>query len=223
MTLSRRLWRSRSRGAGLFQVLLAIGVMGVLIVGAILLYQSVMASMARSDLVQLSRELRGGIERAWVGMGNYADLRAGGGGARGLRTLCGYGAVPSSAMTDPDNCAGTRFVTPLSRSTSGHEIGVWQYRRDNKKFYLGFKAIDGGACRALLGAYAGRTYNRSNFYGAATRPNVSDPDSFWNWQEDSRFTGSNGALAPYDIADVERLCAPMGGGPDSLHVFLAFR
>lgn len=220
MSFPHNLWRSRSRGAGLFQLVLAIGLMGVLIVGAILLYQSVMASNARAELVQLSRELRGGIERAWVGMGSYADLGHGGNGVSGLRTLCGYGAVPSSAMTAPGNCAGTRFVTRLSRVTSGHSIGVWAYNETGyKKFYLGFKAIDSAACRELLGAYAGQTYNRSNFYAVATRPNSSDPDSFWAWQDVSRFS----LKAPYGIGDVDSACAPMGGGPDSIHVFLAFR
>ena len=220
MSFPHRLWRSRSRGAGLFQVLLALGVMGVLIVGAVLLYQSVMARNARAELVQLSRELRGGIERAWVGLGDYAGVSR--------QTLCKYGAVPASVIvwkpTHPKDCDQARYVAPLGDpGSTGNSIGVWALSDNPKMFQVAFKALDSGACQALLGGYVGQTENRSNFVGAATIAAASPPGYGEFKIRGSGFIASNGETGDQlNPARVSALCK-RSSGPDASHVWLMFR
>ena len=182
MTFTARLLSRRARGVAMFEVVCALALIAVVIVGAVLLYQSVTASNARAELVQLSRELRGGVERAWVGMGTYSGLS--------LTALCKYGAVPETAMRTPGNCGGP-FETPLGDPDGGSDtIGLWQL--GPKRFQLAFQGIPGDACAALLNGYVGQTDTRSNFLGAVVRHTFTSGWGARSWGDFVAAAGSPG-------------------------------
>lgn len=218
MTFTARLLSRRTHGVAMFEVVCALALIAVVIVGAVLLYQSVTASNARAELVQLSRELRGGVERAWVGMGNYNGVT--------MKRLCDYGAVPASAMQGTGNCSARKFVAPVGETgTTGHSIGAWPHPDDTKKFLIGFKAISPAACRALLAGYIGQTENRSNFYGVIVMPPAHAPAYALFRRasgEDRHIASGYGAKAEdLDVARADALCSR--DHKDEYHVFLAFR
>ncbi len=215
MTFASRLACRARRGAALFDVLLAVGIAGVVIVGAILLYQSVTGSWARSELVQLSRELRGAAERIYTGYADYDGLS--------LARLCQAGAVPEANMTPPSNpntpCQTTRFTTPLSALQTADSLAAWPLipasATTAKAFQIGFAALDAAACTALLSGYAGKTTNRSGFVGADVRGAGANGTANWSARTWGQFTA-----APLGQADIDSLCSR----PDGRNtVFLAFR
>ena len=211
VSFAHRLAVRARRGVALFDVLLAIGLAGVVIVGVILLYQSIERSNARDDLVNLVRELRGGVERAFVGSGSYAGLE--------MELLCDIGAVPEANRIGT-NCATARFVSPLSNRSSGSSLGTWPLTLPGgsttpKGFTLGVAALDDADCAALVGAYVGRTWTRSDFFGATTVGAGPNGGANWDARTHGHFTG-----APLTQAQAASMC---GRGDGRNTVYLGFR
>ncbi len=193
----------------LFDLLMAMGVIGVLIVGAILLFHSVSRSNEQAGLVQLARALRGGAERLFTGHGSYTGL--------GMAALCNAGVVPEGNMVGT-SCASTSFVTALSYRDSGDSVGAWPLilsGTDPKGFSLGFAALDNATCAVLLGGYVGRNRDRSGFAGAAVRNAGPNGNLNWGAQLWTVFTAS-----PLSQANIGTLCA-RGDGRNT--VYLGFR
>ena len=186
---------------------MALALAGVVIVGAILLYQSVMKSNARAELVQLSRELRGGVDRAWTGLGTYEGVT--------MERLCEFGIVPAKNMTRPDDCDHTRFHTPMSDFGASDSIGVWPLVLSGstpKGFQLAFRRLGDEDCKELLRGWAGQTDNRSAFLGAEV---ISMGPGSWSPRPFADFRPS-----PLTLAGIELEC---DHGENANQVYLAFR
>ncbi len=213
--LLRRLWRSRTRGVALFELICALGLVAVLIAGAVMLYQSATHSNAQARLVQLSHELRGGVERIFTGRASYSGAAS----AATRELLCEAGVVPEENLVG-SACSSARWVTHLSAwsGSTGHSVRVWQLRLPGdpagspKGFQLGFRALDDGDCEALVGAYVGRNWNRSNFFGSTVRPATD-----WSLQSGS---ASHWVRAPLTQTNVNSLCSR---GSGNNNVYLGFR
>ncbi len=163
------------RGMALFQMVLYLGIAGVLIAGAIVLYQSVSQSNARTELLNDVRQLRGAVSRSWTGQGTYAGLS--------MSAVDSMGGVPAS-MKD-----GSKFVTPLAWSpgnaVTGHSVAVMQLTGGTfkkKAFSIAVANLSQAACQTLLGGFTGQTRNRNGMRGYAVQASFSSivPDSIFN-------------------------------------------
>ena len=91
--------RGRRRGLALFDVILALGIIGLLIGGGVLLLQQGTGRQQTNETLSLINQIRAGVQGAYAGQGNYTGLSA--------MSLHLQGKMPVAALTnDTDNDNG---------------------------------------------------------------------------------------------------------------------
>lgn len=147
MVGTRGLTRSRRwRGFSLFGVLLGLAVAGVVIVGAVALYNQTQEAAGRSEIVTLLSQLKGAVERTFAGRPNY-----GASGTDLIPTLDARGGIPSN-----------------SRVQAGSTVQVWHpfdaqvnIEAEVGEYTIEFLDLDNEICAALADVYVGQTRART--------------------------------------------------------------
>lgn len=196
----------------MFEVLLALGIVGVVIIGAVLLYQVAMERLRSGEAHGLTADIRGAAERIYAGSATYNGL-----------TMClldGRGGVPASARVRA--CPVPPATTPpgIFQHPYGEAVNVWPVGGSgatprHKFFAIGLRALDKPACESLAGNYVGQTRTRQGIIGFMVRQTVGTGMTPPTVAADGTITG--GLQAPYTIAQVSGACRH-----DSNDLYLVF-
>lgn len=147
----------RWRGFSLFGVLLGLAVAGVVIVGAVALYNQTQESAGRSEILTLLSQLKGAVERTFAGRPNY-----GAAGTDLIPTIDRRGGIPDNA-----------------RVVNGSDIEIWHpfdaqvnIEAQRGEYEIEFEDLDNEICAALADVYVGQTRARTGLvsiqFGTAT-------------------------------------------------------
>ena len=184
----------KSLGIAMLEVILAIGVVGIIIGGVIILFVSAQERQKRTDTVTLINQIRAGVESTFATSGNYTGLN--------MELLYDRGKVPDTATTD----GGTTFNHPF-----GNLIQVSPIATGGKRFWVALRGLDEDACEDILGTYIGMTRSRSGIVTA--RVHAATPNPALAAQTGA--LGSSGsavsATMPYNLTQVGAACAAGDG------------
>ena len=197
MTLRRSLAHHARQGVGLFQVLLAVGLAGVLIIAAVALFQRVDRSIQHRALVRDVQKMVSDTREIFAGFPNYDGIN--------VQLLDKYGRIGGRMKR------GTTFVHRMTEKAVGDSIlvnktGPRGARNDH--FYIGLSGMDNDSCTYVLEAFVGRTYAGDGFYGVGVL-------TAWGGPTWSQFTAS-----PIAVSWVDGQCTK---GLRKNHVYLAFQ
>ena len=157
---SRIAGRSRRwRGFSLFGVLLGLAVAGVVIVGAVALYNQTQEAAGRSEALTLLSQLKGAVERTYAGRPNY-----GAAGTDLIPTIDRRGGIPSNARVDN---AGTVEIWHPFDAQVNVEAQVGEYT-------IEFEDLDDEICAALADVYVGQTRARTGLVSIDFNGTVED-------------------------------------------------
>ena len=147
MVAVRGFGRSRRwRGFSLFGVLLGLAVAGVVIVGAVALYNQTQESAGRSEILTLLSQLRGAVERTFAGRPNY-----GAAGTDLIATIDRRGGIPDNARVD--NSGTIEIWHPFDA-----QVNIVAQRGE---YEIEFEDLDNEICAALADVYVGQTRART--------------------------------------------------------------
>ena len=185
-----RLVRKTRFGVGLFPILLVLGLAGIMIVGAVLLYQTIENGRIRDALVQQVRDTAGAVRRIFAGAPDYEGLTSGG----GLALLCEYGMVDKRYMSTGGDCKSRSFFSAVNQdarsfqafscSGGGVSCGGADTGNPHKMFRVRITDLDNGECSHLLGAFAGESYQRAGLVLASVRGGSSSTRQKRNLKKD---------------------------------------
>ena len=137
-----RLWR----GFSLFGVLLGLAVAGVVIVGAVALYNQAQEAAGRSEIVTLLSQLKGAVERTYAGRPTYGT------GSLGA-TIDKRGGIPDNARVAKADGTLDSIRHPFN-DTVVITGATGQYT-------ILFNDLDNEICAALADVYVGQTRART--------------------------------------------------------------
>lgn len=147
MALGGGFSRSRRwRGFSLFGVLLGLAVAGVVIVGAVALYNQTQEAAGRSEIVSLLSQLKAGVERTFAGRPTY-----GASGTNLIPTIDRRGAIPDNARVETNNRVRIRHPFDAFVEIEA-ELG---------EYTIKFNDLDDEICAALADVYVGQTRART--------------------------------------------------------------
>ena len=137
----------RWRGFSLFGVLLGLAVAGVVIVGAVALYNQTQESAGRSEILTLLSQLKGGVERTFAGRPNY-----GAAGTDLIPTIDRRGVIPDNA----------RVVNASNVVEIWHPFDAQvNIEAQRGEYEIEFEDLDNEICAALADVYVGQTRART--------------------------------------------------------------
>ncbi|MCY4565121.1 MAG: hypothetical protein OXE40_11685 [Gammaproteobacteria bacterium] len=189
-------------GIAMLEVILAIGVIGIIIGGVIVLFTSAQERQKRTDTTSLINQVRAGVESTFATSGNYTGLS--------MQLLYDRGKVPDSAYN------GTTFNHPF-----GNLIEVYPIGTGGKRFWLGLRGLDEGACEDILGTYIGMTRSRAGIVLARV-DDGADPTVALAVPSGADGSGTGdivNATMPYNLAQVNGACE---GGDGQHNVWFLF-
>ena len=167
------------RGFSLFGVLLGLAVAGVVIVGAVALYNQTQEAAGRSEILTLLSQLKGAVERTYAGRPSY-------GTASLISTIDKRGGIPDNARVDT---AGTISIRHPFNNTVEITGATGQYT-------IKFNDLDDEICAALADVYVGQTRARTGLVSIKfnTSTATAAPVTIANVT-----SGCNGGAADNDI------------------------
>jgi len=140
----RRAGSRRWRGFSLFGVLLGLAVAGVVVVGAVALYNQTQEAAGRSEILTLLSQLKGGVERVYAGQPNYGTGSL-------IATLDRRAAIPDSA----------RVVT-AGKVTIEHPFDATvEITGSGGQYTIKFNDLDDEVCATLADTYVNQTRART--------------------------------------------------------------
>lgn len=142
LSVRRRRWR----GFSLFGVLLGLAVAGVVIVGAVTLYNQTQEAAGRGEIVTLLSQLKGAVERTFAGRAQY-----GASGTDLIPTIDRRGGIPDNA-----------------RVVAGSDVQIWHpfdaqvnIEAEVGEYTIEFLDLDDEVCAALADVYVDQTRART--------------------------------------------------------------
>ena len=159
MVGARGLGRSRRwRGFSLFGVLLGLAVAGVVIVGAVALYNQTQEAAGRSEILTLLSQLKGSVERIYAGRPTY-----GASGTNLIPTIDTRGGIPDNARisTSTTTGSGASAVTTSTVSIQHPFDGAVNIVAQGGEYEIEFEDLDNEVCATLADVYVGQTRART--------------------------------------------------------------
>ena len=149
---ANRLARRRRRGLALFDVILAVGVVGVLIAGGVLLLQAAQERIKRNDTLSLVNLIRAEAVRIFAGRPTYDGLS--------MAMLEVRGSLPDDVIRVSGSPPTTEYEHAYDR-----EVDVWPMT-GNKQFVLALADLDNGPCGDILSTWVGKSRTRAGILSA---------------------------------------------------------
>ena len=148
MVVARGFARSRRwRGFSLFGVLLGLAVAGVVIVGAVALYNQTQQAAGRSEILTLLSQLKGAVERTYAGRAQY-----GASGTDLIPTIDRRGGIPDNA----------RVLTAANAVQIWHPFDAQvEVQAQVGEYTIKFNDLDNEICAALADVYVDQTRART--------------------------------------------------------------
>lgn len=201
----RKFRSGRKRGIAMLEVILAIGVVGFIIAGVIVVYTQAQERQKRTESIALLNSLRGATERIFAGAPSLVGLTD--------DLLDSRGAVPDTARNLNAAGAFTGIRHPFNE-----DVNVWE---DGKRFWIGFANLDDEACGDIAGAYTGKTRARAGIVNALVlnEAAIAEPTAVEAAAAANRISGSATAAVPYTTANVESACDEGEGANDLYFLF----
>lgn len=206
----QKLGRGKTRGIALFEVIIALGILGVIITGAVLLLQGAQERIARNETLQLINQVRAEANRIWASQPTYAGLE--------IHVLAQSGGLPDYVWRDAQT-SGTGFgvydAADNYLSTYEEAIDVWG-STTLKQFTLGLDNLDPGPCVDILSSWAEKTRAVAGIVSAGVFTGTAGLGTGPTWTA-AGVPGSATAMgsnAPFSTADVATWCAGGAGGND---------
>ena len=151
---ANRLARRRRRGLALFDVILAVGVVGVLIAGGVLLLQAAQERIKRNDTLSLVNQVRAEAVRIFAGRPSYDGLS--------MKMLEVRGSLPDDVIRP-----GGVYKHAYDRDVDIFPV------TGNKQFVLMLEDIDDGPCGDILSTWVGKSRTRAGILEAGVENNAS--------------------------------------------------
>ena len=131
--------RRRRRGLALFDVILAVGIIGVLIAGGVLLLQTVNERIKRNDTMAVINQIRGEASRIYAGQPTMNSLA--------MNLLEKRGSLPDAVI----RTSGSVYEHAYDAA-----INVWPIT-GKKQYIVGLAELDDGPCADLLVNFADKS------------------------------------------------------------------
>ena len=163
--LFRRLKQRRERGLALFDVILAVGVIGFLIAGGVLLLQTVTERIKRNDTVSLVNQMRAEAQRIFAGQPTFTGLNMTAFETRG--SLPDYVIRAGTAAPTPAPATGVQAASNRWLSAYDGQVGVWP-QTGVKQFTIGIGGLDNGPCVDIMTPYTLKTRTASGLVAMGT-------------------------------------------------------
>ena len=200
----QKLGRGRKRGLALFDVILALGIIGLLIGGGVLLLQQGTGRHQTNETLSLINQIRAGVQGAYAGQGNYTGLTA--------MTLHLQGKMPVSALindTDNDN---------------GQDAADWQHPFGatirlvgfgGRRFAVELFDLDNEPCQDILRPYIDKRRAATGLVSVAvgggdnpggTGNTAAGVNAAASTGADGRGPGLTGGVMPVVTADLANWC-----------------
>ena len=208
------LGQRRKSGLALFDVILAVGVIGILIAGGVLLLQAAQERIKRNDTLALINQIRAESQRIYAGRPTYTGVS--------MQLLCNRGSLPDDALrsTAVDKCfanTAAHYQHPYDGNVTIHEVS------GSKQFVLAVADLDKGPCGDMLSAWAGKSRTRAGIRaasvaGANTVTAAATPTL--PWPSNNVQHGGAGYASPFSDANVTTMCA---GGDNGNDIYILFQ
>ncbi len=137
--LFRQMRRRKNKGLALFDVILAVGVIGFLIAGGVLLLQTVQERIKRNDTVALVNQIRAEAQRIFAGQPTFDGLT--------MNALEVRGSLPDYVIRTPGS---------VWKSAYDGVVNVWP-ESGLKQFTIGIGGLDKGPCADIMTPYTKKT------------------------------------------------------------------
>lgn len=131
--------RGRRRGIALFEVVLALGIIGGLIVGGVLLLQTVQERIKRNDTLALVNTIRSEASRIFAGQPKMDSLT--------MTLLEKRGSLPDAVI----RTAGSVYEHAYDGT-----VNVWPIT-GKRQFLIGLDGLDAGPCGDILTSWADKS------------------------------------------------------------------
>ena len=218
--LFRQLQRRKTRGLALFDVILAVGILGILIAGGVVLLQSVNERIARNATLSLVNQIRSEVSRIYAGRSNMNGLTIIGLWNRGSLPDETYRGTNTGKLNDNPN------QRALLRHSYDGPVNVWPMN-NSKRFIIGLADLDDSACSDILGPWAGKSRSRSGILSGGVAKNTDGGiKNATAIKSDGKITagGSDvGAKSPFKASGNNSVDAWCTGDDKGNDIYIAFQ
>lgn len=203
-----RLRRGRKRGIALFEVIIALGILGIIITGAVLLLQGAQERIARNETLQLINQVRAEANRIWASQSTYDGLA--------IHLLAQSGGLPDYVWRDTNN-NNVYNVSGTDAYLSTYEKVVSVWGDDSlKRMTIGLADLDPGPCLDILSSWADKTRAVAGVVRAsvvnAVAAGIGDKAAAW-WTATADVSAAPNIefAAPFTAAEAATMCV----GPEA--------
>ena len=137
--------RRESPGLALFDVILAVGIIGILIAGGVLLLQNVQERIRRNDTISLINQMRSEAQRIFAGQPDFTGLD--------MKALETRGSLPDYVIRS--GTSGTALGARYMNAYDGW-VFIWP-ETGVKQFTIGVGGLDQGPCVDVMTPYTQKT------------------------------------------------------------------
>ena len=210
---ANRLARRRRRGLALFDVILAVGVVGVLIAGGVLLLQAAQERIKRNDTLSLINQVRAETVRIFAGRPTYAGLD--------MKLLRVRGSLPDDVIRPQTSGRSDSDTTQDYDHPYDSEVDIWEVT-GKKQFIIGLADLDDGSCGDILSGWAGKTRTRAGIRAASVGKSSDAGDQLVDeinaWPTGNQVgDAGGGGVSPFDEAAVAGWCDE-GDGKNDIYI-----
>ena len=205
------LGRRQKRGLALFDVILAVGILGILIAGGVLLLQAVNERIARNGTLSLVNQIRSEVSRIYAGRPHMNNLV--------IEGLWNRGSLPD----DTYRGTGTGKITTAAEADKLKHpydgmVKAWGVA-GSKQFIIGLADLDDSACSDILGPWSGKSRSRSGILAAGVAKNsgIAVGNVTSTGLVAGNITSKN---SPFTAADVDGWCEE---GDKENDIYIAFQ